>query len=559
MELSAPNTCAPVVFNPPRRRRHRHHYHSDSDTDSTDSASSYSSDSDDSTYHRVSLPHRARRRWRWPRSVITYPGYSPWAPGGVRVVGGGVVGGLVSGPGLVNATTVFPQLQTQVQLQQQQQQQQHPRRYGYRRFHYQGGERVRRGCGHGHGHGHHHHHHRRAPSPRRCILPRFGRWLIGDPPERQRWRRCDDGAECCDDGCGVGTTPTVHHEDEYWGPGRTGTVPSWAYGPDGSRNSPWRYGGPNGNATNGPDALDPGGTIEEVEEGGTAPAQAAQTLPATAVLPVAATDPYDLQQPHTHYHLNDDNGRRRRHGHSRSYGRHGRRWRRDDDNDGDGILRLVDRERRRDSERQMADADASHRREAMMMGLMERERGRERDRDRDRSAGLDARDVLGVLLDGEAERRRRERRREDAAGESSGGSSGDGWRGALDALSRRVDEMVLLGRGGYSTEGERGSAKEGLRRKSTASSAREKAPRVKFTNDRNGSGSGARPSTGKKGVAAGGKVIFGRGRGRKQEADGDTDSDTDETSGASSVAGGAGLTTRGRSRRRAGSPSTSAD
>lgn len=220
MELSAPNTCAPVVFNPPRRRRHRHHYHSDSDTDSTDSASSYSSDSDDSTYHRVSLPHRARRRWRWPRSVITYPGYSPWAPGEVRVAGGGVVGGLVSGPGLVNATTVFPQLQTQVQLQQQQQQQQqNPRRYGYRRFHYQGGERVRRGCGHGHGHGHHHHHHRRAPSPRRCILPRFGRWLIGDLPERQRWRRCDDGAECCDDGCGVGTTPTVHHEDEYWGPG----------------------------------------------------------------------------------------------------------------------------------------------------------------------------------------------------------------------------------------------------------------------------------------------------------------------------------------------------
>lgn len=216
MELSAPNTCGPLVFDPARRRRHRHHYHSDSDTDSTNSTTSYSSDSDDGAYYRIFHHRRPRRRWRWPRGVTTYPGYLPWATGGVAgVVGGvpGVVGGLVQGPGLVSAATVFPQLQTQVQ----QQQQQHPRRYGYRRFHYQGGERVRRGCGHGHGH--HHHHHRRAPSPRRCILPRFGRWLIGDPPERRQWRRCDDSADCCDDGCGVGTTPTVHHEDEYWGPG----------------------------------------------------------------------------------------------------------------------------------------------------------------------------------------------------------------------------------------------------------------------------------------------------------------------------------------------------
>ncbi|KAG6355512.1 hypothetical protein INS49_003474 [Diaporthe citri] len=526
MELSSPNTCSAVVFSPPGRRRHRHHYHSDSDTDSAYSASSSSSDSDDSTYYRIPHPHRARRRWRWPRGVITYPGYSPWAPGG---------------------------LQTQVQ------QQQHPRRYGYRRFHYQGGERVRRGCGNGHGHGHHHHQrHRRARSPRRCILPRFGRWLIGDPPERQRWRRCDDGADCCDDGCGVGTTPTVHHEDEYWGPGRTGNVPSWAYGPDGSRNSPWRYGGPNGNTTSGPDALDPGGTIEEVEEGGTAPVQAAQTLPTAAVLPVAATDPYDVQQPHTHYHLNDDNGRSRRHGHSRSHGRHRRR--RDDDNDGDGILRLVDRERRRDSERQMADADASHRREAMMMGLVERDRDRDRDRDRGGggSAGLDARDVLAVLLDGEVERRRRERGREDIAGESGGG---DGWKGALDALSRRVDEMVLQGRDGYSTGEERG-------RGSREETRRKRAPRVKFTKERNGSGSAgnsngaggvSRTSKGKKGVAAGGKVVFGRRRGGKNGGDGDTDSDTEETSGPPSAGGGTSVRARGRSLRRAGSPSTSVD
>lgn len=217
MELSAPNTCSPVVFDPSRRRRHHHHhYHSGSDTDSTYSASSYSSDSDDSTSYRVFHHRRPRRRLRWPRGVITYPGYSPWTPGGVGLVGGGAVGGLVPGPGLLNAAAVVPQLQLQTQTQQQQQ---HPRRYGYRRFHYQGGERVRRGCGHGQGHGHHHHYHRRARSPRRCILPRFGRWLIGDPPERERWRRCDDGANCYDDGCGAGTTPTVHHEDEYWGPG----------------------------------------------------------------------------------------------------------------------------------------------------------------------------------------------------------------------------------------------------------------------------------------------------------------------------------------------------
>lgn len=252
MELSVPHRpTSALVFDSPSRRRHHHHrrghnyhyYGSDSDTDdSTLSPSSYdSSDSDDSTYYRyhVPLPRRARtsRRWRWPRGgVLAYPGCAPWVP---RITGGGaVVGGLVQGPAqLVSAAAASQaqmlqlqaqalQAQAQVQAQaQQQQQQQQPRRYGYRRFHYQGGERVQSGSGHGHHH-HHHHHHRRAASPRRCILPRFGRWLIGDPPERGRRSRgcCDDGSECCGDGCGAGTatttvTPTVHHEDEYWGPG----------------------------------------------------------------------------------------------------------------------------------------------------------------------------------------------------------------------------------------------------------------------------------------------------------------------------------------------------
>lgn len=248
MDFSTPNQAGGFVFHPPRRRRHHRHHsyyhnHSDCDTDSTSSCSSDSDDDDDNSpcYH-VSYPPRyhARRRrrgswWPWPRGVVTYPGYSsPWA----ITAGAGVVdaSGLLPTPaGLVStvgtAATVLPQQlylqQPQTQTTQQQQQQQQPRRYGYRRFHYQGDERVvRRGCGQGQHHHHHHQHqhHERARSPRRCIIPRFGRWLIGDPPERQRSRRCGHGsADCCDDGCGVGTatttTPTVHHEDEYWGPG----------------------------------------------------------------------------------------------------------------------------------------------------------------------------------------------------------------------------------------------------------------------------------------------------------------------------------------------------
>lgn len=274
----------------------------------------------------------------------------------------------------------------------------------------------------------------------------------------------------------------------------------------------------------------------------------------------AAADPYGVQQPHTHYHLNDDSGRsRRRHGHSHSHVRsHGRRRRDFNDDDG-GIVRLVDRERRRDSERQMADADASHRREAMMMGLVDRERERERERDRGggSGAGLDARDVLGMLLDRETERRRRE----DAAagGGERGGSfgsragGGDGWKRALDALSRRVDEMVLLGREeGKGRPAERVAAPARRKKKSTTQ-------RVKFTKDGDDAGAGSRPFRGKKGVASGGKVIFSRGTDGDQDDDGGSDADSDETSGPSSVGGGTSVTARGRTLRRAGSPSTSVD
>lgn len=264
----------------------------------------------------------------------------------------------------------------------------------------------------------------------------------------------------------------------------------------------------------------------------------------------AATNPYGVQQPHTHYHLNDDNGRRRRrHGHSHSHGRsHGRRRR--DFNDDDGILRLVDRERRRDSERQMADADASHRREAMMMGLVDRER----DRERGGSAGLDARDVLGMLLDREAGRRREDAAVAGERGGSSGGGDVDGWKGALDALSRRVDEMMFLG-GRKNEEGGRTAER-------VASRARRKkntAPMVKFTKDGDDAVAGSRPSRGKKGVASGGNVIFSRGGDGDQDDDGASDSDSDETSVPSSLGGGTSVKTRGRALRRAGSPSTSVD
>lgn len=337
-------------------------------------------------------------------------------------------------------------------------------------------------------------------------------------------------------------------------------IPNWATG---SQSSPWRYGGPNGTQTNngpGDTTVGPGGTIEEVEEGGTTTPAPAQPPPftttihqPTAILPV----PTPADQPkHTHhYHLNNDGSRRSGH-------RHARRRRGDDDS---GILGLVERERRRDSERQMADADASHRREAMMMGLMERARKGERDRDRDRvrggggdSGGLDARDILGVLLDGVAERRaKREGRRGDVV-EEDGGKDGrdDGLKGALDALSRRVDEMVL------SDRGEKGRARESVATPARRKMKQNVAPRVKF--DKVDSSSGAssssnrnvddRPPGGKKGETVGGKITFSR-PGKDVDR---SDTDTDETS-RPSLSGGRRGVRRGQTLRRARSPSTSAD
>jgi hypothetical protein len=374
------------------------------------------------------------------------------------------------------------------------------------------------------------------------------------------------------------------------------TIPNWA---SGSQNSPWRYGGPNRTNTNGPDTVGPGGTIEEVEEGGTAPittAQPAQPTTTTILpVPVAATtyppgiDPYDHRQPpqHTHYyHLNDNNDRSRRRG-RRSRHRTG-------DGVDDGILGLV--ERQRDSERQMADTDASHRREAMMIELMERAR-----RDHHRGSGgggdggaeagaaagegkrgrLDARDILGVLLDDVVERRGRRRRRSgcgDAAAGDGVDDDGDdgGWKGALDALSRRVEEMVLQGReedkDKDKARGRAAARSRGLARTTTNTTARNEARGVKFNEVGRNSGSAGRdsysssnsnnnnntntaggPSGGKKGGAASGPITFSR-RGR-------ADTDTDETGGPSSssssaVNSGRGpRTTRGRTSRRAWLPS----
>lgn len=284
--------------------------------------------------------------------------------------------------------------------------------------------------------------------------------------------------------------------------------------------------------------------------------------------------PSDHQPKHTHhYHLNDDDDRRRRdgrHTHSRHCRdrRHRHRGGEDDEN---GILGLVERERRRDSERQMADADAGHRREAMMMELMERaRRGGERDRDRDRdtggAGGLDARDILGVLLDGVVAETKGARRGEGrggvVVGEEERGGGGisdgsDGIKGALDALSRRVDEMVLSDREAARGAG-RAAAAPGRRKMK-----QNMAPRVKFNRvdsdsasaaaDRNDDGVGL--SGRNKGGAVGGEITFNhRGKGGDQ-----ADADSEETSGPPLVAGGGRSVGRGRALRRAGSTSTSSD
>lgn len=198
----------------------------------------------------------------------------------------------------------------------------------------------------------------------------------------------------------------------------------------------------------------------------------------------------------------------------------------------------------------MADADASHRREAMMMELVDRARSADRGGGGGSGSGLDARDILGVLLDDVAERRGR---RGGTARETGSGGD-DGLKGALDALSRRVDEMVLSGR-----EGEKNVA-EPVRR-----APRSGASRVKFTQD--GSGAAATSNSknaggrsgGKKSGNVGGKIIFSRrGRDSRQDEDG-ADTDTDESSGLSLVRGGRGVRARGRALRRAGSRSTSVD
>lgn len=245
----------------------------------------------------------------------------------------------------------------------------------------------------------------------------------------------------------------------------------------------------------------------------------------------------------------------------------------------------MERERRRDSERQMADADASHRREAMMMGLMERAAaGRRGDRDRSRGrgrgcdassgsavGGLDARDILGVLLGGVAAERkgRRRGRREGRGGDEDdddvdeeGGGAKDkdggrdgGLKGALDALSRRVDEMVLSDR----EKGRRAAATPGRKMKQGA------APRVKFDGAESSPAASSRsssdrnvvdrPSGGNLGGNLGGKITFSR---RGKDGGQGHDADGEETSGTSVGGGGKGRR-RGRTLRRDGSTTTSAD
>lgn len=136
--------------------------------------------------------------------------------------------------------------------------------------------------------------------------------------------------------------------------------------------------------------LQPGGVVEEIEEGGT--------------LPIVAATVADGDVTHKHYHLG--RGRDRRRGRSRDFMREYASLTRERDRN-DGVLGLVDRERDRELDRNMVDREVASRRDMRMMGLLDRERERDR-------GGTD---VMN-LLERELERRRDLRPSNDSAKES---------------------------------------------------------------------------------------------------------------------------------------------
>ncbi|ROW10259.1 hypothetical protein VMCG_01942 [Cytospora schulzeri] len=247
--------------------------------------------------------------------------------------------------------------------------------------------------------------------------------------------------------------------------------PNWAYGPNGWHNPPWRYGNGLGGGNTGyhpTTNLEPGGTIEEIEEGrtGTAPVPIPAPVPA-AILTTNSSD-QDAQQ-HNHYHPNDghDHGhRRRRRGH-RQRGRHQQQQQQRRD----GFLGLMDRERDREMDRHMINQDALNAREGRTLALLDRERDRDRDRDRGDTAV-----VMMDLLGRELNRRRGLRPGRDAdggedddldgVGERRGGGGGEGGGGLRREIEALRKDLSML------TTGRKGKAsKKSKRRKNKNSGA----------------------------------------------------------------------------------------
>lgn len=336
---------------------------------------------------------------------------------------------------------------------------------------------------------------------------------------------------------------------------------NWAYGPDGWRDPPWRYGGPGGGGGAGlPGHLGPGGTISEIEEGRTAPA------PAPAITPAAAATAGGHGVQHHHYHLGDGRGRGG-HRHGRHPGRYGaedaaaaaavaaaayeggarERERRD------GFLGLVDRERDREMDRHVINQDALNAREARTLALLDRERDRDR-------GGVDVVGLLGRELD----RRRGVRPGGDAGGRDDGGDGGDtgggderlagGLRSEIEALRKDLSRLTTGGGGKASKKA------KGRREKSGADTGRDRGRRAASRSPRRQTTA----AVGNSNITFGGRTDTDDQDSEDDEEDQDEESDDGHGSDVTlprdwARASGQDVRARGRSLRRPGSPSESPD
>lgn len=280
-----------------------------------------------------------------------------------------------------------------------------------------------------------------------------------------------------------------HREEEYWGQGthvgpvllvrvisRGGLLTekqNWAYGPPGTnggsnngagwRDTPWSRAN-NSNPSN-PYNLGPGGVLEEIEEGGTLPANMT-TNPAATVAAVTADG-----AAHNHYHVGS--GKRHRSRSPRGFSRHYADYARARDRDG-GVLELVDRERDRELDRNMVDRETANRRDLRMLALLDWERERDR-------AGVD---VMG-LLDRELDRRRDRTCGNTSAKKSRARrESGDGKEGGLEAEieALRKDFKRLMKSPPVVRDGE--GAASGGRAVGSRGTVRSAAPNIQFNHEK---------------------------------------------------------------------------